>query len=421
MLLIKLMNFFKGYVNIVLDGYFTERFINICIRRNILIWDIKRLGANRINAKVSINGFKELRPIAKKTKTHVTVIGRYGFPFVSHKYRKRRFALIGVIFCVCLLWYFSTHIMGIDISGNERIQKEDILNELRGFGLSLGTPVSKIDERLIQNQMTTRFDDIAWIGVNIRGSRAYIEIKERITNGEILDKSIPCSIVAEKSGIIEKIYVREGQTVVKLGDFVEEGDLLASGIMDSSRDGVRYVHSYGEVYAKTWYTETGEYPLEYEVREDTGNSKTRYGIEFLGFNLKLFSNNRQPFEHCRREEFTKELRLPFDIFPSLFIHTYKFSEQNVTIMERSEAEAVEIGKSELEEQIKRRLNADTEIRNTTVTYEKSQNGNIIVTAEVECFEDIAMQTVIDKIDIMPYDISSNENETAEPTATPTVN
>ena len=59
-------------------------------------------------------------------------------------------------------------------------------------------------------------DEIAWLGVNVRGSRVYVEITERIDT-----ESVPhlteekCNLVASKDGVIEKLEVGQGQTMVK--------------------------------------------------------------------------------------------------------------------------------------------------------------------------------------------------------------
>ena len=67
MLLFRLWNYIRGYVIIVVEGYFLEKFVNICTRRQILLFDISRQKNSKMTLKVSIKGFRMLRPIAKKT------------------------------------------------------------------------------------------------------------------------------------------------------------------------------------------------------------------------------------------------------------------------------------------------------------------------------------------------------------------
>ena len=37
-----IINYILGYVNISVEGYYIERFINICISKGILLWNVKR-------------------------------------------------------------------------------------------------------------------------------------------------------------------------------------------------------------------------------------------------------------------------------------------------------------------------------------------------------------------------------------------
>ena len=124
----RIIRFLKGYVVICVEGHFCERFLNICMRRGIYLGNVRRMGEERICAEISIAAFREIRSIARKTRTHVTIASRCGLPFLLHRYRKRRFALVGIALFFVVLWYLSSHIMGIEIMGNERIPTTDILS-----------------------------------------------------------------------------------------------------------------------------------------------------------------------------------------------------------------------------------------------------------------------------------------------------
>ena len=69
----KLFHFLRGYVKIRVWGYSPERFINLCGNRDILLWDIARHGAYYTMC-ISIRGFRQLKPITKKTKTRVAIL-----------------------------------------------------------------------------------------------------------------------------------------------------------------------------------------------------------------------------------------------------------------------------------------------------------------------------------------------------------
>ncbi len=404
----KTVGYIKGYVVICAEGPFCERFLNVCMRRGIYLRDVRRMGEDKIFASVSIKGFRELRHIARKTRTRISIHRRQGLPFLLHRYRKRKAVLGGIGAAALILWYLSTHIVGIDISGNERIETAALERALEGFGLHYGAAVKRLDDTLIKNQMMTSFDDLAWIGVNIKGSRAYIEVKERLDTEIAADRDVPCDIVAERSGIIRLLEVKNGQTLVKPNQLVEEGDLLVSGVVDSQVKGIRYVHSFGEIYAETSYKKTSEYPFEITEKIYTGNEKKRYTLSVFGKKLKLFMKDAQPFEFCDKSQETTEYKAPLSVIPSLFVTKESFFEYTPQKRIRSLEEALETGNRELSETLDREIPQDAEIIDRILTYLEVGDRGVEVTVEYLCREDIAKQRTIDKIENLGYDTIDEE-------------
>lgn len=402
--LIKLISFIRGYVNIIVDGYFTERFINMCVNSDILLWDIKRLGENRIVAKIMPGDFHKIRNAARKTKSTVRISEKKGLPFLMFRYRKRKIAVVGIVICFAMFAFFSSHVMGIDITGNERVSKEKIITSLKDFGIYTCAPLKGIDRKLVQNKMMTRFEDISWIGINIRGSRVYIEVKERLDTKEGVALDKPCDLVAKEDGIIDELKVREGQSLVKVKEFVEKGDLLVSGAMDSTKLGIRYVHSYGEIYAITQRNLSRDYPLEYIEKIQTGQEKTKYIVSILGKKFNLFIKKEPEYKLYEKNESEKEYIILKNVLPSLYIKKITYKELKEKKINVSEKEAFEKGKEEISEEIKKNLSKDTEIKNISSKYEKSGEKSIKVTVNFELRENIAEERAIDKIENLNYDI-----------------
>ena len=68
-----LLNYFIGYVKISVEGYFVERFINLCISHHLLLWNSKRKQATLLHTCISIQDFKKLSRIAKQTKCKIKI------------------------------------------------------------------------------------------------------------------------------------------------------------------------------------------------------------------------------------------------------------------------------------------------------------------------------------------------------------
>lgn len=387
--------YLEGYVTIQADGYFLERFLNICTRRELNIWNLQRRGAERLTADMSLASFRQIRPVCRRTRTKVRILSRCGMPFLFRRYRRRRFALIGLAAVFILLWYTSGHIMGITVFGNSRISTETILEHLARSGVELGESTHGLDSSRIRNRMMTDLDDLAWIGINVSGSRVYVEVVERLEQEQGVEMDQPSSLVATKDGEIDSVEARNGQNMVKPGDGVREGDVLVSGIMDNETQGFRYVHAYGEVYAKTRYSLSREYPLSYEEAVDTGRQTTRYTLRILDKTFPLFLSRKQPYalSACDRSE--QEYRTPLEFLPSLFVEKEVWREQTKESRSRTPADARETAVEELDKELSGMITGDTEVLEREVSDTLTERGTLAVTVTLVCRENIAREVPID--------------------------
>ena len=99
-----LLKYILGYVRITVEGYYIERFINICTTSKILIWNLKREKGVRLYLNIGIKDFFEAVKIAKKLKCKVKITQKRGIPFLVHKYKKRKIFVI--TFLIILFFNF---------------------------------------------------------------------------------------------------------------------------------------------------------------------------------------------------------------------------------------------------------------------------------------------------------------------------
>ena len=393
-----LLHKMEGYLTIRAEGVFLERFLNLCTRRELDIWNVRRMGAETLVAEISLASFRKLRSACYRTKTRVQIVKRKGLPFFLHRYRKRKFALIGLILAVLFLWYTSNHIMGITVFGNQRIPTETVLMHLARSGVALGKSAHNLDSSDIRNQMMRDMDDLAWVGINMSGSRIYVEVVERLEKEPGVEVEKPCHLVAKKDGQILSVEARNGQTMVKKGAGVRAGDLLISGIMDNDAVGYRYVHAYGEVFAQTKYTMTREYPLRYQEMVMTGKEKRRIVLKILDKKIPLYWGKEEPYENAKIEEKVKEYRLPMEMLPSLFVEQKHHQEQVPEEKSRTAAEALTLGKKELYLELQASLPAEAEVISREYSDTVTERGTVEVTVTFVCKENIAVEEPIESIE-----------------------
>ena len=65
---------FAGYLIISVEGFFVERFLNICRNNRIFLQDLKRENSTYITVKILKSDFKEIRHIAKNTKCKIKIV-----------------------------------------------------------------------------------------------------------------------------------------------------------------------------------------------------------------------------------------------------------------------------------------------------------------------------------------------------------
>ncbi|MCL2838404.1 MAG: sporulation protein YqfD [Oscillospiraceae bacterium] len=393
MFLVKFFNFIKGYLLISVDGYFLERFINICIKRGIFIWDIHKISNTNMRVKMSVKAFRQIRPIAFRTKSRVRIHTRRGVPFIIHKYRKRRGLLIGLCVFILMMWYFSSFVTGIEITGTEIVEVEVIREHLAEYGVEIGRRVSRIDEHFVRNRMMTAIPEISWIVINIQGSKIYVNVQERNIIPERIPEDVPCNIIATRGGIIEVMNIRNGLSMVNVGDAVNEGDLLVSGVIDSETAGARFVHSFGEVFARTWYEATAEYELNFEERVDTGRDINKRSIRFMNFQINLYIRRRIPYTVYERTRTVSARQVPF--LPPLYILTNNFREQTIVQRTRTIDDILILADSELRTQLNEQLPPDAEVTEANMTHEFVSPNLVRVTMVYTVREDIARQVLFD--------------------------
>jgi len=271
-----LFYYILGYVTISVEGYFIERFINICISKNILLWNMKRTKSSFLYTNISIREFKKIKEIAKITKCRVKIEKKKGLPFVLHRYKKRKIFLIFLILIVVSMFTISNFVWNIEVKGNNTIPTEELIQVLNENGLSIGKFKSSIETKQIINNIRLQRNDIAWIGIHIKGTNVTVEVVEADKKPELIDEQDYCNIVANKEGIITKINVQNGTALVKEGDIVRSGNVLVGGWLEGKYTGTRYVHAKAEVQAKIWYSKKEKMMLKQEVRRK--NRKWRNNI-----------------------------------------------------------------------------------------------------------------------------------------------
>ena len=375
-----LINFIFGYLNVELEGYYIERFINTCISKKIFLWGIKRTKSTILLANIGAEDFKTVAKIAKKHGCKIKIKNKSGLPFILRKYKKRKIFLIFLIALFATIYTLSKFIWNIELTGNTHISSEEIINILQEEGLKVGSLKSKVDKEKIINKIRYKREDIAWIGIEITGTNANIKIVEADSKPEIVDENEHCNIIATKDGVIEKISAQNGTLMVKKGDSVKKGDILIAGWMEGKYTGKNYVNANGEVKAKITYLQNEKIEKKEVKKVQTGNYENKYSIKFNNFKINLYKTLSK-YEKYDTIYTNKKIKLFSNFY--LPIEVIKYTNYEVTESENTygiENAKIE-GQRRAEEKLNKLISGEVSKKDTNIT-EHDTYYDVKVTYEV---------------------------------------
>lgn len=380
------LNYILGYVSISVEGYFIERFINICISKNILIWNLKRKKSSFLYANIAIKDFKKMKEIAKITKCRIKIEKKRGLPFIVHRYKKRKLFVFLLMIIMTTIFTISNFVWNIEITGNKNISTQELLTQIQENGLEIGMLKQKVNIKNIINNMRLDRDDIAWIGIRLQGTNAKIEIVEADQKPEIIDENEYCDLVTRKDGVITKINVQNGTALVNVGDVVKNGEIIVGGWLEGKYTGTRYVHAKAEIEAKVWYSKKEKISLNQEIQDPTGRLENHYGIVVNNFKINL-SKGVPKFEKYDTISENKKIKIFSNFYFPIELSKTIYQELETKQISYTKEQAKEILIKKLEEELKSEIYNSERIVNTQIN-EKLDGETIEVEVIYEVLENI---------------------------------
>lgn len=279
----KVFKFLNGYVTVIVEGFFLEKFTNLCAINTIPFWNIKRYGNAKMIGRTSIKGFKKMRFEAKKCGCRVKIVKKRGTPFFLHRYKKRKIFVCGFLMCLIAINIVSMFVWSVDVSGNENISENEILETLESIGVKKGVLKKSLEVRKLADLFMIKRDDISWVGISVDGIRVNVKVIEKEEVPKKIDEKMACDIVATKPALIVTIDTYQGKPMVESGDIVDRGTILVTGVMEMKQfpERTREVHSLASIKGKVWYEKVRSLKL----------SKNRTNEEVENFAYKLAYKN----------------------------------------------------------------------------------------------------------------------------------
>lgn len=257
-------------------------------------------------------------------------------PFLS-KYKNRIGIPVGAILAILLFSFCSTRVWDVRISGNHRLSDTQVRTVLASAGLSEGCRSADLDTKKIAGEALLLSDDLAFVGINLRGTVAYVHIMEHVPKEK---EDVPlggANLVASADAVVDSLSVKEGSVCVRPGRVVKKGDLLVSGITEGST-GNKLVYAAGEVYGRVEQHFEVSIPRAYPQTIETKRVCEEISLVFFGKNINIYHNTGNYPPTCdtiyekRRLYLGRELRTPFEVVRKTVV-----TEESTTVLLEDEA------------------------------------------------------------------------------------
>lgn len=223
--------------------YFLFGYVTFSIPKESISVFAARLMRYGLSAKISSDGIFNVAYSKKRQFSELladieyTVSEPKGLFGEIYKLKNRYGIIAAVVLSLFLLFFSRTLVWDVRIDGISEEDKEELVSVLADSGLSVGSYWKGVRKAEVEARALLSSDDVAWLNINRRGTVAYVTaVPKTVVNTD--DKTgVYCNIVAERDCVIEKITVKRGVALVKVGETVKAGDVLISGVIPTELGG----------------------------------------------------------------------------------------------------------------------------------------------------------------------------------------
>lgn len=382
--MLQLYRFLVGYLTVVLVGDDCEKLLNIAARERI-IFNALHYRKGKIEGRISVSDFRRMRFLVRGSKTRIHVLKKHGLPFIVKRYNNRLGFMAGLALFFAIIYILSLFVWNIEVSGNNRVSDEEIISTCEQLLITEGRYKGAINPKTDAQRFILNSNGIAWASITIEGCVLTVNVSE--IKNEANGQKEPCNIIAEHDGIIQRMDITQGNSVVSVNDVVKKGDLLISGIFERL-SGTEFVNSEGVVEALTTRTFSAEADYVQTKKQLTGKTKSHTVFSIFNIDLPLYIGQIKGdyiFEIRQKQLKLFEKKLPVVLTGK---HCSMTRDETV---EYSEEKLKEMLKKEIEQDI-----AKTGIKQYTVKGEEVQKtpDGIKLTMIISGIENIAKKEKI---------------------------
>lgn len=384
MLAFKRVRKITGELEVTATGLSPEKLLNLAAKNYISLSGVRRLSYTQLCFNIGPADYNRLKKLLPEGRYKLNIGSSRGLSLMLYAFRARYCLIAGIIISIVLAFFASSRIWFVKVRGCEKVSEENVLQLLESYGLKSGASVSGEELDEMEKRLMQDISDISWVGISRRGVNIYAYIKESSELPESTPIDKPADVIALKDGVVEKVTVLQGRAVVTQGQTVRAGDVLISGELIYQDLPYQYIYALGDVQARIWYSGERKISLVQSETVRTGNTAVVRTMRIFGQDIPLDGENPfASYEVESREQDVMNLGIPVTIITQTYYETEK-REYSIT-----QEDALELGKSDLEQELSAQIPQDAEILRTQSSVKAAEGENaVIVSMFIETLEQI---------------------------------
>ncbi len=261
---------------------------------NIEIYDSKKTN-NYLYLKVSVSGYKRIKKYIVSYK--FKIVKKEGINNIFDLLKKNKLYTMVIVISGILMIILTHLIIEVEVVHQNDSLRSLIYEELKYYGIKNLNFNKNYDEiNTIKNEILDKYKDrIEWLEIEKVGMKYIIKLQERIINVETEEEPY-CDVYAKESGVITSISVKKGVPVVKIGDYISEGDLLISGQIIYNDILKSEVCAEGIIKAERWYETSLSIPFEYFEYVETDYKRYNFSWEHEDKKTQILNSRIENYE-----------------------------------------------------------------------------------------------------------------------------
>lgn len=273
-------------MRIDLEGYDIDNLLRLLYLKKVRLYNLTRKGQKNVTFEIDDRDAKKVKRYISNYKAKTTERTIKRLPkFIVANLGLVIGVFLGIIFCI----FASNFTWQILVYGTEDLSTSDIIKVLADNGVKVGQINHETSED-IEAILLKNYDKIAQVSVIREGTAIIINLSEKL----VYDDTVYEPIVARYNGIVTDINIITGTTNVKIGDYVNAGDVLVLPFNLNALGEKVSVEPMAEIKGKIFVIGKAELAREEVVLTPSGRTITTYEYKVWGKHL-FFGKSKNSF------------------------------------------------------------------------------------------------------------------------------